>query len=55
MPIMVPSNTVVDQLNATLIDCLLNVRWLDADNSIEIDGHVFTLLNWSSPEPTTGR
>ena len=39
--IMAPTNTVVEQLNATLTDRLLSVGWLDVDHAIEIAGHVF--------------
>jgi len=39
--IMAPTNTVVEQLNAMLTNRLLNVGWLDFDDSVEIAGHVF--------------
>jgi len=39
--IMAPTNKVVDELNATISDRLLSSRWLDADDQIEIAGHVF--------------
>ncbi|WP_395161295.1 MobF family relaxase [Ilumatobacter sp.] len=39
--VMAPTNRVVDELNATLTDRLVQAGWLDPDERIEIGGHVF--------------